>query len=218
MFNGLIWITKHNEKPDAPSVTLAIQTLRNTIFVAIFTGGAVFQYGATNLNNFDRSASVERKVRVVILGAVLLLSFLCWASVIRTSSHLGYFLGALEFHDKEIKRIAAERSAREAETGLISNDINSAIGQLDGSTNEALVECRSLLTIMLISFSFGFRFMFMAIPFGFYAAGPTALVISSFVMILFIYAIDHLELKVGPPDSSATYYASGTIVEAQKKA
>jgi hypothetical protein len=42
MKNSIWWLKKHELKGDAPTVTLAIQTFRNTILVAIFVGNGVF--------------------------------------------------------------------------------------------------------------------------------------------------------------------------------
>ena len=68
--NALKWLEKHTRKPDAPSVTLAIQTLRNTILVAIFVGGSSFTYGMGFLSSIN---SVREVIRSVILGAYSLL-------------------------------------------------------------------------------------------------------------------------------------------------
>ena len=49
--NSILWIKKHQQKTDAPTVTLAVQTLRNTILVAVFIGGYALE---------DRVARIER--------------------------------------------------------------------------------------------------------------------------------------------------------------
>lgn len=66
--NAFLWLKKHTEKPDAPSVTLAIQTLRNTILVAIFVGGSAFTYSMLALNSITDLSSTREVVRSCILG------------------------------------------------------------------------------------------------------------------------------------------------------
>ena len=227
--NALVWMAKHQEVADAPTVTLAIQTLRNTILVAIFVGGASFQYGFTYLNNYYMEESMQVKIRSLILATLLMISFLCWATVIRCASHLGYFVGALKFREKE-PHITAQSPAiirqpsmlditsvedgseveqarniagRMEETAGINNSTGTAAVRLKESTSsisdkelpDTLIECRALIKLVLWSFSLGFRFMFVSIPFAFYAAGPEALLISTGLILLFLYQVDHVVLK-----------------------
>lgn len=93
--NAVNWTKKHIETADAANDTLAIQTLRNTIIVAVFTGGYAFDYAFTTANEYDSSDSIDRRVRSRIVSAILFLSFLSWVSVIRLSSQLGFLIGSL---------------------------------------------------------------------------------------------------------------------------
>lgn len=77
--NAFQWVKKHRKLADAPSVTLAIQTLRNTILVAIFLGGGAFTSAFTLLNSVE-AMRVELYVRNVIVSILLFLSFLGFAS------------------------------------------------------------------------------------------------------------------------------------------
>ena len=97
--SALVWLKKHREKTDSPNVTVAVQTIRNSIFVAIFTGGATFLSAVTLLNSFPSIHDPYQKIRTVILSFILFLSFLSWASVLRSSSHLGYMTGVLKYHE-----------------------------------------------------------------------------------------------------------------------
>ena len=90
--NIYTWLSKHREKKDAPNVTLAIQTLRNTILVAIFVGGASFQYAFLILSSYEYTTE-EREARVLIVSSLMFFSFLNWAMVIRYASHFGYMVG-----------------------------------------------------------------------------------------------------------------------------
>ena len=61
------------------------------------------------------------------------------------------------------------------------------------SVDDVLDGLKTLSVSMLSSFSLGFRFLFVAIPFGFYSAGPLALIIATAVILIFLINIDHVE-------------------------
>lgn len=101
--NAELWIEKHKEKDDPQSVTLAIQTLRSTILVAVFIGGNALSFAYSIVNEYDADTqSMRKNVRAVILTILLFASFLCWACVIRNASHLGYMVGTLGYTDKKV--------------------------------------------------------------------------------------------------------------------
>ena len=75
--------------------------------------------------------------------------------------------------------------------------------------DEILNELRLMSVSMLSSFSLGFRFLFVSIPFAFYAAGPTALIIASAVMLIFLYNSDHVEKSI--------YNFMGVLSDLRKK-
>ena len=201
VYNGLMWVAKHKEKIDAASVTLAIQTLRNTILISVFVGGYAFQYGFIYLNVYSVDEEIEMKTRSIVLSICLLASFLCWVNVIRSASHLGYFMGALEYQEK-----AFAKSATIKQETIVGNNLSlSAEDKVVAVETrpmertelepEALAECRGMMRNMLVSFSLGFRFMFVSIPFIFYKVGPIALIVVTGFMLMFLYSLDHLELK-----------------------
>ncbi len=97
------WIEKHKEKDDPQSGTLAIQTMRNTIMVAVFIGGYSLNFAYSVVGNYDAdNNSMRMNVRAIILTILLFASFLCWACVIRHASHLGYMVGTLGYVDKTV--------------------------------------------------------------------------------------------------------------------
>ena len=161
-------------KIDPQSVTLAIQTLRNTILVAIFIGGFSFQYAFETLNSLDTSSSKWQICRAAIVSALLFCSFLCWANVIRCASHLGYYIGTLGV-DPEV--------AVQIEDGI------AAVGTEDSWDKGE--EANQLLSTAFKCFSFGFRFLFISIPFMFFNIGPLALVVSTFMLLVFLFVIDN---------------------------
>ena len=98
--NVVHWLHKHKEKSDPQSVTLAVQTLRNTILVAIFVGGNALNFAYNVTSTYREDMAKRQQVRSIILAILLFGSFLCWANVIRHASHLGYLIGTLDFEDK----------------------------------------------------------------------------------------------------------------------
>ena len=54
------------------------------------------------------------------------------------------------------------------------------------------------LTRMLsLHFSVGFRLVYCAVPFAFAGAGPTALLTTTFAMLLFLWYVDHASADIG---------------------
>lgn len=124
---AISWIQKHKEKPDAPSVTLAIQTLRNTIIVATFVGGSSLSFGLNfALGYGDVVGDQALELQHIIVTICLLCSFLCWACVIRYASHVGYYIGTISYdeekHNKEKEKEKAklERKGNEVKETVIT--------------------------------------------------------------------------------------------------
>ena len=215
--NSSLWFDKHKTLKDAPTVTLAIQTLRNTIFVAIFIGGFSFQYAWMSLNAVLTAPTINDKIRFIILAILLFSSFLSWANTIRMASHMGYVIGTLDqqVSDVEKAKTLLESKTPDVEANENGKDeiINPTAAQQPGirtdkagagttTTDEKsrhhveklekdLKRDQTMLINMLWNFSLGFRYIFCAIPFQFYAAGPIALLIATGVMLLFLYHADH---------------------------
>ncbi len=98
--NAEHWIDKHASRDDATTCVLAIQTLRNTIMVAVFVGGYTLTIAYNISDALDVEDATHRfRVRSLILAVLLFSSFLCWASVIRHASHLGYMIGTMGYDD-----------------------------------------------------------------------------------------------------------------------
>lgn len=76
------WIDKHLEKEDPASVTLAVQTLRNTILISIFLGGNSFSYAFSILSQIKNETRTIDSAVSAIISSVLFLSFLNWAGKI----------------------------------------------------------------------------------------------------------------------------------------
>lgn len=97
--NSSRWVLKHRQKGDSVSCTLAIQTFRNTIMVAVFVGGNAFVQAFTFADGYQSSVGNPiEQARYIVLAGLLFGSFLSWACVIRFVSHLGYIIGTMS-HD-----------------------------------------------------------------------------------------------------------------------
>ena len=92
--NSVFWMKKHQSKGDAPSVTLAIHTLRNIIMVAIFTGGYALNLGVSISNAYPTHSTAE-DIRCLVIAVFSIGSFLAWATVIRIAAQLGFLMGTL---------------------------------------------------------------------------------------------------------------------------
>ena len=80
-------------------MTLAIQTMRNSMMVGVFIGGGVLNLAVSTANEFNEIDNTDgrMKARTCVLAACCICSFLCWVNVIRYCAHLGYLLGTLGF-------------------------------------------------------------------------------------------------------------------------
>ena len=187
LINSRDWIKKHKAKEDAPNVTLAIQTLRNTIFVAVFLGGSAFTAAYNTLNNFNRAHDINGQCRGIILSILLICSFLAFASVIRAASHLGYQIGTMYNH-QTLHTIPSPDNIAYNELDDIEN--KKKIGD-DTSEFDVVKDSNRMISVMIVSFNLGFRFLYVSIAFIFYSAGPIALLIATGLMLVYLYLIDH---------------------------
>lgn len=103
-----LWMEKHLEKSDAASVTLAVQTFRNTIIVSTFMGLITFQSAINIIGTFLDATDVIEQACIIILFVLLFLGFLCFASVIRCASHLGFFTGVLSHYEHHKLQVSSE--------------------------------------------------------------------------------------------------------------
>ncbi len=139
--NSMHWIQKHKEKSDAQSTTLAIQTLRNTILVAVFIGGYALNSAYGIINSYeDSNKSTRSKVRNIILAVILFASFLCWANVIRLASHLGYMIGTLDYVDKVDLAHLSDKQTGGTNGAAAVGDVSAAVGYVTTPTAEGFTD------------------------------------------------------------------------------
>jgi hypothetical protein len=174
---GASFIAKHLEKDDAATSVLAVQSLRNTILVAIFIGGIAFQAFQTAAATAGAAADAVSSARSLVFSAFLLGSFLNFALVIRAASHLAYILGGA--------RYAAAGAGDALEEGR-------GVGAAPPPpfSRDAAALCGSLMRALSLHFSLGFRCLYSSVPFAYAASGPVALVISGGAMLSFLIYAD----------------------------
>ena len=203
LINLELWALKHSSKIDAQSVTLAVQTFRNTILVAIFTGGSSFQFAITILSGMEKTDAIETKVGNVITAGLLMCSFLNWACVMRYSAHASFLVGVLHNDETDGNNNSSSSSSSNASSSAAARPMLASIPpssivdpshqhDVGETTSDLRLEhCKGMLRRMSIHFNLGFRFIFFSIPFGFYNAGPVALLVSLGLVFGFIAVFDY---------------------------
>jgi hypothetical protein len=133
MANTIHWVKKHQVKEDPQSVTLAIQTLRNTILVAVFVGGNAISLGLNFSNQYSQTNKRPLQIRAILLTFLCFCSFLSWAMNIRFCSQVGYLIGTLNIpheglDDEESENLTASKDPKgknftKLEGGVSTGDI-----------------------------------------------------------------------------------------------
>lgn len=182
LHSGRSWARKHVAGRGAAEVTLAIQTLRNTVLVATFVGTLSFTVAATTLGAVSGAIGAASAARALLQASLLTGAFLNFALVIRCAAHTGYVIGSVTAQLEGGSAAAAEEE-----------------GTAPRAAEElALREASLLLRMLAVHFSLGFRFMYCSIPFAFAVAGWEALVVSTSIVLAFLFYIDNAALFWGP--------------------
>jgi len=172
--SGRQWTKKHMTVRSAPDVTLAIQTLRNTVLVATFVGTLSFTVASTTLAYSATTDSTPARLRALLQASLLTGSFLNFALVIRCSAHAGYLIGSI-----------TDSPQSAVEEGVATSQTDRSV--LGGPQQEIV----TLLGMQAIHFSLGFRFMYCSIPFAFAIGGAEVLIAATCVVLAFLYYIDN---------------------------
>ena len=148
-----LWMQKHAQKNDAPTVTLAIQTFRNTILVATFLGTITFQSAITICNGYNLANDDYQRTRIIILVVLLFASFLSWSSVIRCAAHLGYQTGVLSDNIEKKTKESKSAAPVDVELAIQANRIQK--DDEEEKLMSTLFENEShLMLVMLLSFRY----------------------------------------------------------------
>lgn len=130
MKNADMWIMKHKEMSESPTILLAIQTLRNTMMAAVFIGGNAINFAYDLGNNYSDLKDKPLRVRSLVIMTLMFASFLCWANVIRLCSVLGYLIGTMQYSEK-LRMQALERERQLAESKGASTETSPPPSPLD---------------------------------------------------------------------------------------
>eukprot|EP01040_Poterioochromonas_malhamensis_P003230 gene3230-3443_t len=200
--NSYWWAKKHQEKDDASNSTLAIHTLRNSLYVAIFVGGFSFTTALKYANSYDSTSDLNLQIRAIILSALCVCSFLCFAAVVRFNTQLGFLICTSNipyYVKKKTGKLQVNNNVSNNESNQFtpastasSVDCIENLDEMNGSTRSKQLQI--LANTMMMSFimlSLGFRLLFVAFPFASYAMGPIGLIISTFCMFLFLIFFDY---------------------------
>lgn len=182
-----VWGSKHLKLGAAAEVTLAIQTLRNSVLVAVFIGTVAFNTMTSTLVLLTAAPAASPLWIMQLIVAVLAgCAFLSFAVCIRCAAHAGYLVGGASF----------------------LNSSSAAGGSTSGST-ESLGPAASqhmlrIVRMQSFHFSLAFRCIYSAFPFLFgAAAGPVALVVAAAGIAAFQAYLDFAHLWGGPPSECA---------------
>jgi hypothetical protein len=178
--SGRQWTHKHVSGRSATDVTLAVQTLRNTVLVATFVGTLSFTVAGATLGAAAAADGAAPRARAVLQAALLTGSFLNFALVIRCAAHAGYLIGSLTAQPQAAAAAEQSRAAEEGE-GAERAD----------APADPLHEVTTLLHMQAVHFSLGFRFFYTSIPFAFAVVGTEALIIATCAIVAFLVYIDH---------------------------
>jgi hypothetical protein len=160
--NAFYWMKKHQNKDDPASVQCAVHTLRNTIYVAIFIGGATVSSGLSFSDDFQKGNDFSStKIRALILTILSFFSFLCWVLVIRFSAQLSFLIGTLNIphitvDPAEIERIKEESYPIESETDQSEDERMNLIAK-----DKQLSHCVNLLRMSSVFFRYSFHFTYL---------------------------------------------------------
>jgi hypothetical protein len=161
--NTVYFVKKHQEKDDPLSGQLAIQTLRNTIIVAVFVGGSVLTLGLTFSTQYSETNAINLKIRAVLLTFFCFCSFLSWVMVIRFSAQVGYLMGTLhiphEYADDVTESGSTSSDSGEGKDlkGIPPSEIASSARLIDDKRIEKIKEsqaqrCTNIIILSAIAF------------------------------------------------------------------
>ena len=178
-------VSKHFAKNDAATCTMGLHQLRSIIIVGIFVGSNSLLIAYSYLNSFPLVGGSDSVagIRAIIISTFLFLSFLSFAMVIRCASHLGYTLGASADDDMD-EKIGVSYVQRMVSIFMF-NVVLSFPHYYSFPWQDFLANNLSY------HFAIGFRFIFVAIPFALLGAGITALVVSTALLLLFLFEFDN---------------------------
>lgn len=209
-----VWAKKHSMLSGAAEVTLAVQTLRNSVLVAIFIGTVAFNTMVLQLQAISELRQWSPAwVSQLITAALLACAFLSFAVCIRCASHSGYLFGGASFLESEQghELFPANQPAPATGNGAtsctpassVTSDARLPISRLfqapsDGSmASSASVHVQRLVRMQAFHFSLAFRCLYTAFPFLFATAGSGVFIATTCCIAVFQAYVDFAHLRDG---------------------
>jgi uncharacterized membrane protein len=137
----------------------------------IWLGGSVFLIAANTLQGVSKITEPYLLFQAAALSITLLLSFINFALVIRYSSHTGLLIGSMLPPAQAAEVVVPPNVSIDAETGR----------------RFAL----HAMTRMSSHFFLGFRMAYLSVPFALMVLGPTALLVSTLLIVLMFVYMDN---------------------------
>lgn len=137
----------------------------------IWLGGSVFMAAATTLQGVPKITDPYLLFQAAALSITLLLSFINFALVIRYSSHTGLLIGSMLPPLQAAEVVVPSNVSIDVETGR----------------RFAL----HAMTRMSSHFFLGFRMAYLSVPFALMVLGPTALLVSTLVIVIMFLYMDN---------------------------
>jgi Protein of unknown function, DUF599 len=200
-----LWTLRHGSiaHGGAQDVVAAVQTLRNSVLVAVFIGTVSFNTMTGALAGLRRT---DKRTIEYADGLVVALlsagSFLCFAVCIRCAAHSGYVVGGASFLETAPARArissttaaaAAAATAAAAGTADANSSTDAAVAvasKADTEPERLRAHLLHLVRMQSVFFSVAFRLLYSSIPFLFATAGPVVLLSASAIMCVFLACVD----------------------------
>lgn len=184
-----LWAAKHAGMRGAADVTLAVQTLRNTVLVATFVGTLSFTTAFSVLRSVTPENTDSDTALALLDSGLLFCAFLNYAFVIRCAAHEGYLIGGTTAPLPPPLLEQPRPAGGSGGGGLVSSDVAVVVAAA-ASPPAAPPELIALGKMRALHFSLGFRCLYCAIPFIFGVAGVWPLVVATIVILLWLVYID----------------------------
>lgn len=187
------WGRKHIALGAAAEVTLAIQTLRNSVLVSIFIGTVAFNTMTSTLTSLAQSSSGSPLWLMQLMIAILAAgAFLSFAVCIRCAAHAGYLVGGASF----LETTAGRQLFSGMPSGTVEQQESKPVLHQHCETAAAAERMLRLVNMQSFHFSLAFRCIYSAFPFLFgAAAGPAALLPCMAAIAFFQVNLDFAPLR-----------------------
>jgi len=174
----------------------AVQTLRNGIMTTTFLATAAYVIGFyifnILINQTDRT-NLET-VQFAILGVDFMSTFINMLVATRGYFHCSFLIVSKSL-DPEIEAMFYENNEKKSDSKMEMGDLESTSKSkeslIDKWTMKHVPPVVKLLSRSSLHFTIGVRFLYLAIPLALWIFSPWAFLISSLLMVILMYYLDH---------------------------